>query len=100
MRAWRAQCAPFLGQLFRRFLVRHRRERAMTSKAVVIGGFGATISVEDVLHVASGTPCCLDAELADKLDRESAANKTLQQVRNDRKSRDSCQARSHTSHWN
>ena len=54
---------------------------AMASKAVVVGGIGATLSVEHVLHVARGTPCALDVALVDKLTREQTAGKTAQQVR-------------------
>ena len=53
----------------------------MTTRAIAVGGFNATVSVEDVLLVARGAPCALDAALAEKLDRDAAASKPAQQVR-------------------
>ena len=53
----------------------------MTTRAIAVGGFNATVSVEDVLLVARGAPCALDAALAEKLDRDAAASKAAQQVR-------------------
>ena len=53
----------------------------MTSRAIAVGGFNATVGVEDVLLVARGAPCALDAALADKLDRDAVASKPGQQVR-------------------
>ena len=45
------------------------------AKAVGLGGVGAALSAEDVLAVARGAPCTLDAAALEKLDRDEGAQK-------------------------
>ena len=45
----------------------------MAARAVSLGGVGAALSAEDVLRVARGAPCALDAAVMAKLERDVAA---------------------------
>jgi hypothetical protein len=47
----------------------------MASRPVGLGGVGAALAADDVLRVARGAACDLDAAIMDKLHRDDAAQK-------------------------